>query len=91
MKNDAPPTYLKRGTVFPDDAAQARYPLADYPCRRCEREGLPHLVDNPSEFYWEHQHELPGSSARSGCLRFGNTAHCDGKPRPGTAVKKFYV
>lgn len=83
--------YLERGTVFPSEAAQARYPLTEFPCRRCEREGLPHLVDNSSEYYWEHQHERPGSSARSGCPRFGRAVNLSpSTPRPGTAKPTYY-
>ena len=84
------PTHVIRGTVRPSEEAQALYPLDKYPCSRCAdpKEGLPHLVDNASEFYWEHQHEETGSSARTSCLRF-NKSHWYG-PRNGTAVAKFY-
>jgi len=75
--------------VLPSEKAQERYPLSEYPCSRCEKEGLPHLVDNGSEFCWEHQHDPPGSSARSGCSRFGRSALCGSRPRPGTATSLF--
>ena len=78
----------RRPRMLPGAAAQEQYPLEQYPCRRCAKEGLPHLVDNGSEFYWEHQHEAPGSSARSCCSRFG-TDELRGKPREGTAVSQF--
>ncbi len=64
-----------------------RYPLVGYPCVRCEREALPHLVDNGAEFYWEHQHYETGmSSARSGCPRFNDRDGFQAKPRKKTAV-----
>lgn len=74
--------------LLPSQRAQERYPLEKYPCDRCAnpKEGLPHLVDNGSEFYWHHQHDPPGSSARSGCPRFGDSEHCGNRPRPGTAT-----
>lgn len=78
--------FVLRGTVYPNALMSKRYPLEKFPCERCEKEGLPHLVDNRSEFYWEHQHyEEGGSSARSGCPRFGETPHFGAQPRPGTA------
>lgn len=82
----------KRGyrnrTLHPSKRAQERYPIEEFPCSRCAdpKEGLPHLVDNGSEFYWHHQHEAPGSSARSGCPRFGDSDRCGNRPRPGTAT-----
>lgn len=80
--------YLERGTVYPSEAAQARYPLSQFYCYRCAHEHLPHLVDNPSEFYWEHQYK---GSGRMGCARFsdGPTMGFD-SPRPGTAAPTFY-
>lgn len=79
------------GDIHPSKQAQERYPLDEYPCDRCAdpNEGLPHLIDNGSEFYWHHQHDAPGSSRRSGCLRFGRSEHCGGEPRPGTATSLF--
>lgn len=79
-------TYLERGTVFPDEAAQSAYPLSSHPCERCSGEGLPHLVDNLSEFYWEHQHKPPGSSVRSLCPRF----NLGTRAREGTAVPRYF-
>lgn len=61
--------YLERGTVYPSDEVQARYPLAEHPCADCENVHLPHLVDNSVEFYWEHQWK---GGARSVCKRFMN-------------------
>ncbi len=79
--------HVWRGHVHPNRSAQGRYPLVDYPCGRCEGEALPHLVDNQSEFYWEHQHYETGmSSARSGCPRFNDRDGFQAKPREETAV-----
>lgn len=78
--------YLQRGTVFPTVEVQKTYPLDRFPCSRCELEGLPHLVDNSSEFYWEHQHQHPGSSARSFCLRFNSGR----RVRKDTAQPTYY-
>lgn len=80
------------GFIFPSEKAQERYPVDQYPCSRCTnpKEGLPHLIDNGSEFYWHHQHKKPGSSARSGCPRFGGL-FCGDVPRPGTATSLFEV
>ena len=79
--------HVLRGNVHPNKAAQRRYPLSGYPCERCEGEALPHLVDNSSEFYWEHQHDETGmSSARSGCPRFNDGGHFTSTPREKTAV-----
>ena len=77
------------GDILPSERAQERYPLAEYPCERCAdpRQGLPHLTDNGSEFYWHHQHEA--ASWRSGCPRFGPDQHCGSRPRPGTATSLF--
>lgn len=69
----------------PSQRAQERYPIDEYPCRRCETQALPHLADNGSEFFWEHQHPEIGASGRSFCPRFGGDEHF-GKPRPGTAT-----
>ena len=74
--------------IEPSVKAQERYPLSEYPCKRCEQEGLPHLVDNGCEFYWEHQEEPPGNTSRSGCPRFGG-ARCGDRPKPGTATSLF--
>ena len=80
--------YLERGTVFPSDQAQARYPLYQFPCSLCARKGLPHLVDNSAEYYWEHQHDGGG---RAGCPRFGRgVGLCGTAPRPGTATPTYY-
>lgn len=73
----------------PTAEAQARYPLAEYPCAQCVSIGLPQLVDNSSEFYWHHVH--PESRARSGCARFGTTEFCGSIPRRGTAAVTEYV
>lgn len=101
MKNDTPESrevgrnlrHRPRHNLRPSEAAEARYPLEDYPCSRCAdpNEGPPHLVDNGSEFCWEHQHpQPPGSSHRSGCSRFGTGGDlCGSRPRPGTATSLF--
>jgi len=79
--------HVLRGRVHPNRSARGRYPLLSYPCKRCEREALPHLVDNGAEFYWEHQHYETGmSSARSGCPRFNDGGHFTSTPREKTAV-----
>lgn len=82
-------SHREDGEITPSERAQERYPLADYPCERCAdpKQGLPHLVDNGSEFYWHHQHEA--ASWRSGCPRFGDSKHCGNYPRPGTATSLF--
>lgn len=74
--------------VLPSKRAQERYPLSEFPCERCEKEGLPHLVDNGCEFYWHHQEEPPGNTSRSGCPRFGGQ-FCGSRPKPGTATSLF--
>lgn len=86
--------YRLRRSVHPSPKAQERYPIADFPCDRCAREGLPHLVDNSSgaygsEFYWEHH---PEDSGRSGCTRFGHASQPGFglRPRPGTATSLFW-
>lgn len=58
-----------RGTFFPSRDAQTRF--EDCACRHCDssQHGLPHLVNNASELYWEHVHETSGS--RSVCTRYG--------------------
>lgn len=81
------PTHLERGTVYPSEAAQARYPLADHWCARCESEHLPHLVDNRVEFYWEHQWR---GSGRSGCPRFNRRKVRGDVPKEGTAHPTYY-
>lgn len=73
----------------PSESAQQRYPLSEFPCRYCEAWGLPHLVDNSSEFYWHHVH--PRSGARAGCARFGYTDCCGSDPRDGTATPVRYI
>lgn len=70
----------------PSEEAQKRYPLEDFPCGRCERDGLPHLVNNRSGFYWEHG---PGGG-RSGCPRFGDSEFCGNHPRAGTATSLWW-
>ena len=77
--------YLERGTVFPSEEVQARYPLAEFPCSVCARDGLPHLVDNPAEFYWEHHKPKRG---RSLCTRFTGSMN---RARKGTAEPAFYM
>ena len=87
---------IKRGyrerKLLPSERAQERYPIDEYPCGRCAnpKEGLPHLVDSGSEFYWHHQHDPPGSSARSGCPRFGTSEFCGAPPRAGTATSLWW-
>lgn len=75
--------YRKAREIHPSKRAQERYSLAEYPCERCKSEGLPHLINNSSEFYWHHQ---PPGWGRSGCPRFGDSMHCGNRPRSGTAV-----
>lgn len=77
--------------IHPSAKAQDRYPLDEYPCERCANpdEGLPHLIDHGSEFYWHHQHKHPGGSWRSGCPRFGVNKFCGSHPRAGTAASRF--
>jgi hypothetical protein len=76
---------LERGTVYPSEEAQALCPPSKYPCRRCEDEHLPHLVDNTVEFYWEHRHPEIGKSNRSECGRFNRYDI----PREGTATATY--
>lgn len=76
--------HLVRGTVYPSEEAQALYPLKENPCSRCENEHLPHLVDNGSEFYWEHQWR---GSGRGVCQRFGSSR---GSPKEGTATPTHF-
>lgn len=64
-----------RGTVFPSAEAQALF--ANRACRGCDLYGLPWLVNNASELYWEHVH--PTHKARwGGCRRFGAHTVRDG-------------
>lgn len=72
--------YRKRREIYPSQRAQSRYPSADHPCSGCDRQGPPHLVDNGSEFYWEHHAKGFG---RGHCEQFGRGR---GHPRPGTAT-----
>ncbi len=75
--------YRTQRKILPSKRVQERYPLAQYPCDRCEKEGVPHLIDAECEFYWHHQ---PPGYRRSGCPRFGDSEFCGNKPRRGTAV-----
>lgn len=86
-----PAGFVERGTVLPSADAQAMFPLAKFPCSRCAdpSEGLPFLIDSDNEFHWEHQHESPGSSARTGCPRFSDSKHFS-MPRKGSVVPTFY-
>lgn len=82
--------YRLHPDVHPSQRAQERYPLAEYPCERCETQALPHLIDSGgTEFYWHHQHPELGASNRSGCPRFGWSKHAGARPRPGTATSLF--
>lgn len=74
--------------VFPSEAVQAAFPLDQFPCKRCARGELPHLVDNSSEFYWEHQTEE--NSNRDACTRFGSGNLLGDMPRRGTAKPTYY-
>ena len=72
-----------RDKLTPSAVVQILYPLEDYPCTRCGKDGLPWLVDHGgSEFGWEHGPD----GGRSGCTRFGDSQHCGCRPRPGTAT-----
>ena len=80
-------TYLVRGTVYPSGASRRRYPIEDFPCARCEYEHMPHLVDNSSEFYWEHQWK---GSGRMECPRFNRRLSGGDVPKEGTAHPVYY-
>ncbi len=56
-----------RRHVAPSAAAQEA--LKRFTCETCDNHGLPHLVNNDCELYWEH-HPL-GRAGRSFCSRFG--------------------
>ncbi len=56
-----------------------KWPLDEYPCVRCHRGDIPYLVDNGSEFYWEH-------SGRGNCLRLNDQW---GRAWEGAGVSRF--